>query len=179
MKTSAIRYLSFALSLTVLSGCARDLSTNVYTSQSTLSLTLEGTVLSARPITVKESEKLGDNVGGMLLGGAAGGIAGSAISGGRGAALATIGGAVAGATIGAFAQDQLGQKAGYEYVVKVDPSKIKSAYYEGNAAMRSAISAATTSGVITVVQGANEVVQKGQSVYVIFSDNRTRVIPAN
>jgi outer membrane lipoprotein SlyB len=178
MKTLNL-FTALAICSTLLSGCARDLSTNVYTSQSTLSLTLEGTIISARPITVKNTDKLGDNTGGMLAGGVAGGVVGSTIGNGNGAVLATVGGALAGAAIGAVAQDQLGKSAGYEYIVKVDVSKLKSAYYEGNAAMRNAISSATTSGVITVVQGANEVMQKGQNVFVIFSDDRTRVIPAS
>ena len=172
-------FVALATCATLLGGCARDLSTNVYTSQSTLSLTLEGTIISARPITVKETDKLGNNTGGLLAGGLAGGVVGSTIGSGNSAALATVGGVLAGAAIGAVAQNQLGKSAGYEYIVKVDVSKLKSAYYEGNAAMRNAISSATTSGVITVVQGANEVMQKGQHVFVIFSDDRTRVIPAS
>ena len=45
--------------------------------------------------------------------------------------------------------------------------------------MRNAISAATTSGVVTIVQGTDTMLKTGQKVYVIFSDDRTRVIPAS
>ena len=43
--------------------------------------------------------------------------------------------------------------------------------------MRAVISAAATSGLITVVQSSNAGVTEGQKVYVIFSDHRTRIIP--
>lgn len=160
-------------------GCARDLSTNVYTSDATQSLTLEGKIVSARPVTVKGSDALGENAGGMIAGGVLGGVVGSTMGQGTGNTLATVGGAAAGAALGSLAQDKLSQSKGYEYIVKVDQSKLKSAYYEGNAAMRNAISTATTSGLITVVQGTDQIFAPGQKVYVIFSDNRTRVIAAN
>lgn len=160
-------------------GCARDLSTNVYTSDATQSLTLEGKIVAARAVTVKGSDSLGDNAGGMIAGGVLGGVVGSTMGQGAGNTLATVGGAAAGAALGSLAQDKLSQSKGYEYIVKVDQSKLKSAYYEGNAAMRNAISTATTSGLITVVQGTDQIFAPGQKVYVIFSDNRTRVIAAN
>ena len=45
--------------------------------------------------------------------------------------------------------------------------------------MRNAISSATTSGLITIIQGTDNVLKEGQKVYVIFSDKRTRIIPCN
>ena len=45
--------------------------------------------------------------------------------------------------------------------------------------MRNAISAATTSGLITIIQGADTVLKEGEQVYIIFSDKRTRIIPMN
>ena len=45
--------------------------------------------------------------------------------------------------------------------------------------MRDAISSATTSGMVTVIQGKDVKLQKGQKVYVIFSDKRARVISAD
>jgi outer membrane lipoprotein SlyB len=162
-----------------LSGCARDLSSNVYTSDSTLSLTLEGQVISVRQVVIKESDKLGNNTGGMLAGGALGGALGSGVGKGSGNTIAMVGGAIAGGLAGAAAQGKLGTSKGYEYMIKVDPSQIKSDYYEGSPAMRATISAASTSGLITVTQGTDVFIQKGQKVYVIFSDSRTRVIPAS
>lgn len=163
----------------IVSGCARDLSSNVYSSGSTLSLTLDGKVVAVRQVTVKENDKLGNNSGGMLAGGVAGGVLGSTVGSGNGQTVAVVGGALAGAALGAVVEDKLGTAKGYEYVVKVDTSKLKSNYYEGNTAMRNAISSATTSGVVTIVQGTDTVLSVGQKVYVIFSDDRTRVVAAN
>ncbi|WP_341789405.1 hypothetical protein [Rickettsia endosymbiont of Polydrusus tereticollis] len=162
----------------LLTGCARDLSSNVYTSDSTLNLTLEGEVISIRPVIIKESDRLSDNSGGMLAGGVMGGVLGSGVGQGTGNAAAIVGGAIAGAALGSGLQGKLGEKKGYEYLVKVDTSKIKSDYYEGNSAMRNVISTAVTSGLITVVQATDSNIKTGQKVYIIFSEKRTRVIPA-
>ena len=171
--------ISIVLLVSVVSGCARDLSSNVYSSGSTLSLTLDGKVVAVRQVTVKENDKLGNNAGGMLAGGVAGGVLGSTVGSGNGQTVAVVGGALAGAALGAVVEDKLGTAKGYEYVVKVDTSKLKSNYYEGNTAMRNAISSATTSGVVTIVQGTDTVLSVGQKVYVIFSDDRTRVVASN
>jgi len=165
------------LLLSVMAGCSRDLSSDVYTSDSTLNLTLEGKILSARPITIKEEDKAGLG-GGALAGGALGGVAGSTAGDGSGQVAAAIGGAVAGAVLGAVAENQLGGSNGYEYIVKVDTKNLKGDYYEGNGAMRNAISSATTSGLVTVVQGTDVKLAPHQKVYVIFSEKRTRIIPA-
>ncbi|HJD55060.1 MAG TPA: hypothetical protein LFW21_00005 [Rickettsia endosymbiont of Pyrocoelia pectoralis] len=169
----------FIILATFISGCARDLSTNVYTSDSTLNLTLQGEVVSARPVKVKESDSLSDNAGGMAAGGIAGGVLGSTVGQGHGNTAAIVGGVLAGAAVGTILQDKLGESKGYEYLIKVDTSKIKSDYYEGSSAMRNVISTAVTSGLITVVQGTDVNIRVGQKVYVIFSEKRTRIIPAN
>ena len=84
-----------------------------------------------------------------------------------------------GAAVGTILQDKLGQSKGYEYLIKVDTSKIKSDYYEGSTVMRNVISAAVTSCLITVVQGTDVNIRNGQKVYVIFSEKCTRIIPTN
>ncbi len=160
-----------------LSSCGRDLSDDVYTSDSTLSLTIPGTIISRRAVTVKETDKLGDNTLGAVAGGLTGGVAGNAVGKGTGNTLATIGGAGAGALAGAFIQDKLSTSKGFEYIVKLDQDRLQSAYYEGSQAMKDAVSTAVTSGLVTVVQGGNKAYTEGQSVYVIFSGKRTRVIP--
>jgi outer membrane lipoprotein SlyB len=162
-----------------LAGCARDLSSNVYTSDSTLSLTLEGKIVDVREVKVKEADKLAGNATGALAGGALGAVAGSGVGRGSGNTSAIVGGAILGAVAGAVIEDKLGTSKGYEYIIKVDTSKLKHEYYEGSASMRQAISAATTNGLITVVQGTDVVLQRGQNVYVTFSNSRTRVIPAS
>ena len=179
MKKITLQIVSLLLLSVFVTGCARDLSSNVYSSDSTLSLTLEGKVIAVRAVTVKNHDKLGDNTGGILAGGAPGAVLGSTVGSGSGTTVAVVGGALAGAALGGVMQDKLSQKAGYEYIIKVDTSKLKSKYYEGNTAMRNAISAATTSGVVTIVQGTDTMLKTGQKVYVIFSDDRTRVIPAS
>jgi outer membrane lipoprotein SlyB len=164
--------LAASVALMFMSGCARDLSSSVYTSDSTLSLTLEGVVISARPVTIKNKDKLEANSTGMVAGGMLG-----ATTGGNGGDM--IAGMVAGAAIGALVEGQLGVSEGFEYIVKLDTSKLKSDYYEGSASMRNAISTATTSGIVTIVQGKENVLTQGQKVYVIFSEKSTRVIAAS
>ncbi|MES2215516.1 MAG: hypothetical protein V4485_05865 [Pseudomonadota bacterium] len=173
---SLLAYISV---LFLLSGCARDLASNVYTSDSTLNFTLEGKIISARRIKIKESDRLSDNTAGALGGGALGAAVGAGASSGsdRGATMVGVG--LVGAVVGAVVQNKLGESNGYEYIIQVDASRIKDGYYEGNAAIRNVISAARTSGLITVVQSLKDPMSKGQKVYVIFSDKRTRVISAS
>jgi outer membrane lipoprotein SlyB len=177
MKNIVLLATSIVSIILLLSGCARDLSSSVYTSDSTLSLTMEGTVLSARDITIKGNDKLSENTTGMLAGGLLGGVAGANVGSGNGQTAAIAGAAIAGAVLGTIAENKLSQKQGKEYIIKVDTSKLKHDYYEGSDSMRDAISAATTNGLITIVQGAENPLSEGQGVYVIFSDKRTRVIP--
>ena len=162
------------------SGCTRDLSSNVYTSDSTLSLTLEGTIVAARAVTIKNSDDPSNNTAGIVGGGLLGAAVGSNVGGGGGKTVATVGAGIAGAVLGAKLQEKLGTTNGLEYIVKIDMSKFKDGYYEGNTAMRNVLSTAKTSGLVTIVQSGKEAaLREGQRVYVIFSDNRTRVIPAN
>lgn len=179
MNNLTLKILSILSIISLLSGCARDLSSNTYTSSSTLSLTLEGQVISARQVTIKDNDKMADNKMGMLAGGAMGAVSGSGIGKGTGNSMAIVGTAIAGGIAGAALEGALTTTKGFEYIVKVDTSKLKSEYFEGNAAMRNAISSATTSGVVTIVQGSDNPIAVGQKVYVIYSDNRTRVIAAN
>lgn len=162
--------------LTLLTNCARDLSSNTYTSDSTLSLTLEGKIVSVRPIIITNSDQLTRNSTGIISGAALGGVAASGMGNNSGQALAIVGGIIVGAAAGALAESELGKQDGYEYIVQLDVSKLKSDYYEGTGAMRSAISAATTNGLATIVQGNDVTLQKGQKVYAIFSDKRTRLV---
>lgn len=179
MKYSFSKLAVISCVVAVLSGCARDLSSSMYTSDSTMNLTMEGVVVSTRQVTIKNNDKMQDNLGGMLAGGAMGAAVGSGVGGGSGNTMAIVGGAIAGGLAGAAIQDGLGKSKGYEYIVKVDTSKIKDSYFEGNAAMRNVIATAKVNGLVTVVQGADNVLHQGQKVFVIYSENRTRVIPAN
>ncbi len=160
--------------LMVFSGCSRDLSNSTYTSDATLSLTLEGEVVSIRKVTIKENDKLSGNTGGIIAGGVMGGVLGSAMGNNS---IATVGGALAGAALGSVAQNALSSSEGAEYIIKVDASKIKDGYSQGNAAMHNVVSTAKTSGLITVVQENDPTISQGQKVFVIYSDKRTRIIP--
>jgi outer membrane lipoprotein SlyB len=171
------RISSALIVLLLIAGCARDLASNTYTSDSTMNLTLEGKILSVRPVVVKNSDTLEGNKTGALAGGALGGVSALGVGGGS-AAEAVVGGAIVGGALGAIVEGQLGKANGYEYIIKVDTSKLKHKYFEGTKAMRAAISAATTSGLITVVQGDDVILVKNAPVYVIFSDKRVRVISA-
>ena len=162
-----------------LSSCARDLDSDVYTADSTLSLTMEGKIINVRAITIKNSDKASDNTTGMLGGAALGGLGGAQAGKGSGRAAGAIGGAVVGGVAGTLIEGQLGKQQGYEYIIKVDTSKLKYDHFEGTKIMRDAISSATTSGMVTVIQGKDVKLQKGQKVYVIFSDKRARVISAD
>ncbi|MES2983955.1 MAG: hypothetical protein V4735_02060 [Pseudomonadota bacterium] len=175
MRTS-IRLMAAVTALTFFGGCARDLSSNSYTSDSTLNLTLEGEIVSVRPIIITDSDQLTRNTAGIISGGAVGGVAASGVGNGSGRALAVVGGVIVGAALGALVESELGKQDGYEYIVKLDTSKLKGDYFEGTGAMRNAISAATTNGLATIVQGNETSLQKGQKVYAIFSDKRTRLI---
>lgn len=179
MKTLFIRFSAILTLLATLSGCARDLSSSMYTSDSTLSLTMEGVIISTRPVKIKNKDKMEDNVGGMLAGGAMGAAVGTGIGGGSGNTMAIVGGAIAGGLAGAAIQGKLGEAQGIEYIVKVDTSKMKDTYFDGNAAMRNVVATAKLNGLVTVVQGTDNPLSVGQKVYVIYSENRTRVIPGN
>ncbi len=169
---------SFAAIAITLSSCARDLSSDLYTSDSTLSLTLEGTIVSSRAVKINNSDKLGDNATGTLAGGALGGVLGNNIGKGNGQTAAAVGGVIAGAIIGSMVENNLSKSEGIEYIIKVDGSKIKDTYYEGSTMMNAAISSARATGMLTVVQGKDNVLGAGQKVFVIVSPKRTRVIPA-
>ena len=159
--------------------CSRDLDNSMYTSSNTTNLTMEGVVISTRAVKIKETDKLEDNKMGMLAGGVLGGVAGTGVGGGTGKGLAIVGGAIGGAALGALAQKALSNSKGIEYIVKVDTSNFKDTYFDGNAAMRNVIATAKVNGLLTVVQGQENPIGVGQKVYVIFSENRTRVIAAN
>lgn len=172
MKNFFVKSISLISIVFLVSSCARDLSSSVYTSDSTMNLTLEGQVIAARNITLKESDRLLDSKEGMLGGGALGGFA----AGKGGSSTAATAGIIGGAIIGSIVQNKLGEAQGKEYIIKVDTSKLTNKYFEGTAAMRNAIAAATTSGLITVIQGVDNPLSEGQTVYVIFSEKRVRVI---
>jgi outer membrane lipoprotein SlyB len=178
--------------LVLTTSCAKDLSGSTYVDSANAGVVLEGTVVSARPVKIKASDKLGgsgSNGLGMLGGGAMGGVAGNSFGKGTGNAAATVGGAILGAVLGNVIEDQLGQSDGYEYIVKVSEDNISNADNSDDN-----VSISTGNGIknkitnntkikaktkmISVVQGKDQIFSPGQKVYVIYSDDRPRLAPA-
>jgi len=160
-----------------LSGCARDLASDTYTSDSTINIVLEGQVLSVRDVKIREADRLADNTTGTLAGGVAGGVTGAR----SGNNAITVLAAGAGAVLGAATEQALSVSNGVEYIVKVDNSKIKKDYDARSKFVRQSLSTAATTGIITVIQSKEsknaDPITTGQPVLVIISDSRARVIP--
>ncbi len=134
--------------------CTADIGTNDYYASSAgeVNRAAKGTVISVRQVTVKSN----NNNAGTLFGAAAGGVAGSAIGGGDTVPiLGAIGGALIGGIAGDAAQAELSKQAGYEYVVQLD-----------------------NGGLVTIVQGANELLVPGQKCLVLYG-RQARIVPYN
>ena len=136
-------------------GCARQISSNVYSAHSVgeTSSTYPGVIISARAVTVEDKEYLEENGLGIVGGGVGGALVGSQIGKGSGNTLATVGGAVAGAVAGAYAEKALKSQDAMEYIVALDNGESK-----------------------TVVQGVDPTLTVGQKVWLIVSyHGRSRV----
>lgn len=179
------KYLLLA-AMMLTTACARDLGAGEYVSSSTSGIVMEGVVVSARPVKVKETDKTQMNTGG-LAGGVVGGVAGSQIGGGGGRLAATVGGALAGMVLGSLAEDKLGESEGMEYIVKLDPQYIGDyADYQKSESVRinagsnkpstSNIQTNLKSELISVMQGKDVIIAEGTPVYIIYSDDRPRLI---
>lgn len=179
MANNFIKISLSLLCLLLISGCARDLSSSTYTSDSTLNIILQGCILSKREVKIKENERLGDNSAGIVAGGLGGGLA--AASSGNNAAV-VVGGAVVGSLAGAVIQSALGTSDAMEYIVEVDRSKLQENYYEGSRLLRNALAAIRATGIVTIIQSKeskdSNVLRENQNVLVILSEKRTRIIPA-
>lgn len=159
MKKTSLILVSASVATLMLSGCARQISPNVYTEAQVgeTSRTYRCTIVSVRQIQVKAGERLEDNTTGMLLGGAAGGLAGSAVGNGHGNTAAIVGGAIAGGILGSLAEDQLKTQDALEYVVELENGKVR-----------------------TVVQGLDSALRVGQDALLIIGERgRSRLIPDN
>jgi outer membrane lipoprotein SlyB len=175
----------------VLSGCARNMGSNVYTSSAVTGKVIEGTVVSARAVVIKDSDKLTDNTIGMLGGGLIGGLGGNLLGKGKGNTLSTAGGAIAGAAVGSIIQDRLSTSNGMEYVVRIAPqyrSDVpttinKTVITSGNQSVDDEVKGATSvantkTDLISVVQGADTVYNPGQKVLIMFNNDRPRITGA-
>ena len=149
-----VSLFSMAILLAVFSsGCARQISSNVYSADSIgeTSTTYPGVIISSRQVTVEDKEYLGDNPLGIIGGGVGGAYLGSKIGKGEGNTLATG----AGAAAGAFAEKALKSQNAMEYVIALENGESK-----------------------TVVQGLEPSMGVGQKVWLMVShQGRSRVTP--
>jgi len=172
--------------------CSRNLSANNVVSTDEAGIVTEGTILSVRVVQISENDKLEGNGMGLLGGGIVGGLAGSGIGKGSGQGVATAGAAIAGAALGAAIQQELGKSDGFEYIVKLDGKdneryadvRIEKEVVENRNKIKDKLKKSintpdTQSNIISVVQGKDTVLAAGQKVYVIYSTDRIRLIPAN
>lgn len=172
-----------------LAACGRNLDSSTYTSGAPVGKVVYGTVISARAVTVKDTDSSKSNVLGGVAGGALGGVAGSTIGSGSGQSLATIGGVIAGAMLGSAAEDQLSTSTGNEYIVQLDGAKAttnnvsKRDYRINNTNsvsddINQSISMDSTgSNAIAVIQQDAVMIAPGTRVAVIYSDDRPRITP--
>lgn len=146
-----------AIGIIVCTSCARQITSDVYVSHQVgeVSTTYAGFIRSMRGVVVQQGEQLEENGLGIAGGGVAGGVLGNSI--GRGNLLPTALGAVAGAVAGSLIEKKLKQQSALEYIVELE-----------------------NGGLVTVIQGEDQVFSIGQPVYVIVSQSgRSRIISNN
>lgn len=153
-------YTITTLSLTSLlaTGCAREISSNVYSERHVgeASKTFFGTVVNVRKVVVQGQEKLDQNSTGIAMGAIAGGVAGTQLGGGRGRIATTAGGALLGAIAGSMIQKELESQEALEYTVELHNGELR-----------------------TIVQGMDNPLAPGQPALIMVSrDGRSRVVPA-
>jgi len=141
---------------TLLGGCARQISPNVYSEASVgeTSQTFRGKVLTAREVLIEGKEKLDQNSTGLLGGGLAGGVIGNQFGQGGGNLAMTAAGALAGALGGAFAQKELEKQNAIEYTLELQDGSLR-----------------------TVVQGPEPRFMAGQKILLmVYYNGRSRIV---
>ncbi len=104
-----------------LSGCAvSDSSTYSRSDVGQVIETGYGTVLSSRPVTIRDT---GSGAIGSAGGAAAGGVVGSTIGRGTGNTLATVAGVLIGAGIGYLVEQEFRSNQGVEYIVELEDGR--------------------------------------------------------
>jgi len=148
----------FIFSILFLAQCTKELGSDTYSDSETDSpkQVYRGTIINAREVTVKASDKLSDNTLGTVGGGVGGALIGSQFGKGSGSTVGMVLGALAGAFGGAAAQDKLSTQKGMEYSVELESGRI-----------------------LTIVQGLDPRMQPGQYVTVMVGKKgRSRVVPS-
>lgn len=139
----------------LVSSCARQISSDVYVSRQVgeVSVTYAGRIKNIREVCIEQGEQLEENGLGIAGGGLTGGIIGNAL--GRGKFAPTAVGAIAGAVAGSLIEKKVKQQLAFEYIVELE-----------------------NGGLMTVVQGQDQLFGIGQPVYVIVSQTgRSRITP--
>ncbi len=141
-----------------LAACARQISPDVVEGSAAgeVMRTELGWIENARVVQIQESDTLGRNTAGIVIGGAAGGLLGNQIGHGWGNLMATGAGALVGATVGALTEQELKRQTAMEYVFRNEIGQI-----------------------YTIVQGVQPRMVPGQRVYLQESGGgRARLVPA-
>lgn len=157
MKSKLLKMISFSLAVVLLTACARDISSDVYSGPGVGEAceTFAGTISNVRVVTVRNTDRPEGTGVGAIAGGVGGGIAGSAIGKGAGSTVSTAGGALAGIIGGALLERKATSQKGLEYIVQLDNGDL-----------------------VTIVQGKCPALAKGQRVFVMVGcSGRSRVIP--
>lgn len=150
------KYAVVLLALSLLAGCAKNISSDEYAEDDVGSITqtYKGVIIASRPVKVTGGDSLSDNKAGAIGGGVAGGLLGSQLGQGRGSVVGLVVGAAAGALGGSLAEKGLKSQEGMEYTIELDSGRI-----------------------MTIVQGIQPTLYVGQHVLVMVgSKGRSRIV---
>ncbi|MCU1716097.1 hypothetical protein [Pseudomonas sp. 5P_3.1_Bac2] len=109
---------AFLSGLTLLSGCASDLTGDSYSREEArkVQTVRMGTIETLRPVKIEGTKTpIGSGAGAIL-----GGVAGSGVGSGRGSAVVAVIGAIAGGLLGAATEEGLTRTQGVEITVRED-----------------------------------------------------------
>lgn len=122
-------FLTAVLSVSLLAGCARDLSGTTYSRDEArrVQYVTFGVVEAVTPVVI---EGRTDGPVGTVAGAIVGGIAGSEVGGGKGSDIAAVLGAVAGGIIGSKLEESATRAQGQEVTVRMETGEIISVVQE-------------------------------------------------
>lgn len=151
LKYSLGYVLVLSLATSYLTGCTAAPSSNRYstTQAGTLQEVQFGTVVAVRPVMIEQNS----SETGQVAGGIIGGVAGSEVGQGKGQIVGSVAGAVAGSAIGSIIDRASEAKPGLEITVKLQNEKI-----------------------VALAQIADEMFQVGDSVKILSSNGKSRVV---
>lgn len=171
------------ISTLALSACRANTASDRYSSTGLTGKVVEGTIISARPVTVEGKETLL----GALGGGVAGGVAGSTLGKGKGSTLGATAGVVAGALVGSAIEKAVSESDGIEYIVRLDkkyinsvPTNVETSAYKSSNVdkeiQQSVTVEQTSTDLVSVVQDAKDFFNVGDRVLIIYNNDRPRLV---